>query len=1008
MSNAYTHINNYSDVLFDTPAFELIQTGLQFKQQKYDAGKAKLESLVSKIGTIDLAKTQDKEYLQKRLQTTLDIANKYASGDLSDDNLVNSLKMTIGQVADDNVMNAVASTKIMRAEQKEWEDARKKADGKYSDVNRAWASQNAQKWLSDGQVGSTYNGGGGFIEYRDLSKKLTDNIGKIQDALKAKWVQVGPGQGYFQSLDTYEAVDKGKMNQALESLFDAADAKQMQINSWATYGNATVDQMKMDWESINSPELEYAKKRIDALTVLKNKPEEKGNIERYDEEIKIHKSTVEAIQNNSFENVVKTYGKDGAAQILYKTKLKDNILDSYSYEPRLVDRKIDEVQAESVKFQQKVNEFNQDMELKKATLLLDTEKFKAEQAASGMVEGTSTGTNVSKSEPITLETGTGKTAVQEHLNIISNAWKGVESLGVTRGKIDKNDFVKLSTQLSDLEGKAKRGETINIGGKEIKVTLDNIVKLRNFKDNVLNTSKAEKEIHSRIDEMLYGGVDGGVGIQTSLERLAEAKVKGRAYDFDVAELPRFSWVLESDGKGGFRKAQAKTSNPYATLLMMKGKGVKLTDAQEKTLQAYTATYALTDNGLDIPDDIKTEMFRNLKYNTLSGMSSKEFSETIGNSVQTIKTTVKGTRDYVKLSNFESKGKVLDDLKSAGVDVKYMTTGQAIPQNIAPQTDALMNLYALSSAGKISPKEFNDRKNNIMLNIKKLAPTEATPLSEISAADNEYINKYGKEVSLPGVKDIVKSGINLINSTSGMDLLYKEMSYQNPILRPGSSQYTSIKNLAVQKGLVGEDYKGPLEVERFREGDMSGSNIVIKASLKNSEKDGGGFKITSSQPVDYNDFLKTTGFEIAKPKRPTYDATKGKYANNIDLGNGAGIEDTGAFGQSLNSFTTFAKQVGSVQMGNIIDNYFKGNYTFSIDAINNQYFRTIKDEKGKVVFKVETGEVTFDDEDYKHMVQSSDDIISDVMTMWLNQEQVKAQRLAEVRAIQEQNKQIYNK
>jgi hypothetical protein len=189
MSNAYTHINNYSDVLFDTPAFELIQAGMQYKQQKYDAGKAKLDTLMSKIDSIDLAKSQDKEYLQKRLQATLDIANKYASGDLSDDNLVNSLKMTVGQVADDNVMNAVASTKLMRAEQKEWEDARKKADGKYSDVNRSWASQNAQKWLSDGQVGSTYGGGGGFVEYSDYKKKLIEALPKQIELIKRKAYQ---------------------------------------------------------------------------------------------------------------------------------------------------------------------------------------------------------------------------------------------------------------------------------------------------------------------------------------------------------------------------------------------------------------------------------------------------------------------------------------------------------------------------------------------------------------------------------------------------------------------------------------------------------------------------------------------------------------------------------------------------------------------------------------------------------------------------------------------------
>jgi len=293
-------------------------------------------------------------------------------------------------------------------------------------------------------------------------------------------------------------------------------------------------------------------------------------------------------------------------------------------------------------------------------------------------------------------------------------------------------------------------------------------------------------------------------------------------------------------------------------------------------------------------------------------------------------------------------------------------------------------------------------------VKMLSPKEATPLSDLTARTNEYIGKSGKEVSLPGAKDIIKNGINLINSVGSLDVMYKEMSYQNPILRPGSSEYTRIKNLAVSKGLVGEDYKGPLEIERFREGDMSGNNVVIKANLKNSEKQGGGFKIESSQDIDYNDFLKTTGYAIARPKRPTYDASKGKYANSIELGNGAGIDDTGSFGQRLQNYTEFAKNIGASNIGNIINNYFSGQYSFGIEAINGQYFKTVKDNSGKTLYKTETGEVTFDDEDYKNIVNVSDDVVSDIMTSWLDQEQIKAQRLTDVRNIQDQNKQIFNR
>ena len=1030
MSNSYSVIHNFDNVPLENPDFNLIQNALQYKQTKLDTNRAKVQSVADQFAMLDVAKDVDKEYVDKRLQAVVDMTNQYgASGDLSSSSLANSLMQNINQVADENVKNAVFSTKLYRAEQAEWEKVKKDNPEKYSQLNHAYANRTASSWLNDDTVGKRYNGGAGFIEYRDLSKKLMDNIGKMQDQLKAKWIQTGPGQGYFQSIDTYEAIDRNKMSQALDMLYDEKDKQQMRINSWGEYDQASPERMKAEWEAINAPELDNAQKRIDALKVLKSKPGEQGNIAAYDAEIAQHQNTIKNIQSNNFEDVYNTYGKDGASQILYSAKLKDSILDAYSYEPRLIDRKIDEVQAENVKFQQKVSEFNQTMELKKTDLMLRTEQLKVnKQLAEAKLGIDSNGnpvqTGTTLSEPQTLKYGEGKTGIQEHLGIITKSWEGLEALGVSRGSIDKNDFVKLNTQLQDLEGKAKRGESINIGGKAVKVTLANIVKLRNFRDNVVNTSKAEKEVHATIDSMLYGGEEGGMGIQTTLERLAEAKAKGRAYDFDVAELPKFDWVLEPDGKGGMRTAKAKTSNPYATLLTMKGTGKTLTAAQEATLKAYTAAYSITDKSLDIPDDVRTEMYRNLRYNTLQGVSSAESAKIIGNSIDELgsKVTPKKYGSDVKIlpkyktpldySNYNTNTEKL--LNSYDVEFKAdhwseATYSDPILHNTIRNINEAYDLLDVSPNNKQALRTIADSKITLS-NYKKERSkiTTYTPLSSVTAYDTEWNDASGKERSIGGMDAIIEQGIGAINGLASMDKVYKEMSYQNPILQPGNPSYNAVKNLAIQKGLVGEDYKGALEVSRFEKGDLTGKDVIIKASVKKSTKEGGGYEYKSSEPVEYNNFLKTTNFEIARPSRPSYDATKGVYAQSITLGKGAGTEDQYSFGQSFQSIIATAKEKQLTRVPYIISNYMNGNYNFGIEAINNTYYKTVRGTSGEIIYKEPTYTSTFDDEDYVNMVNGSDNIVSDIMTSWLNNEMQKESKQKDIEGLINQNQQIISR
>lgn len=82
MASAYSILRNYGDYIqpFD---FNLIQKGLEYKQQKYDANSAMVQEQINQFANIELAKDEDKAYLNERLNTLVDQVNEYGSIDLS-------------------------------------------------------------------------------------------------------------------------------------------------------------------------------------------------------------------------------------------------------------------------------------------------------------------------------------------------------------------------------------------------------------------------------------------------------------------------------------------------------------------------------------------------------------------------------------------------------------------------------------------------------------------------------------------------------------------------------------------------------------------------------------------------------------------------------------------------------------------------------------------------------------------------------------------------------------
>lgn len=956
--NAYGIIHNFDTQNLYRPDFNFINSALSYKQTKYDANNAKLQNLYDSYSLLKVHNDVDQEYVEKRLEAVRDITNKYGSMDLSDDNFASSLMGTVSQVLDEKVKNAVLSTQLINAEDAQWAKMKESKPDVYSDLNRAYALEHSDRknYESAEQAGTVYRGGAGFIEYRDLSKKLMENIPKLQDALKAKWVATGPQQGYFQALNTYESIDRNKMSEALDLVFDEKDKMQMGINGWGTYDKLPDEAIKQDWDSFYQPQKEVLNERLKYLDVLKSDPNYQGSQEELDNEISNTLKSQADIEAYTFESVANSYGREGAYRKLYNDKYKGQILDSYSYAPRLIDSKVDEVQAANVNYQLKVDQWRADYALKAEQFQFQKDKFAIEQAnkaasTSGTGKpGTSTMENQSgvilgdekKITPTAVES-----SILENQKEEGRAMQGMKEL--SGSWVSRDDFADLKKQFVDLSGKAKRGESVIVNGKKIKVDANSLPKLLAFENHILSESASEKEMKDNLQTMT-GAVMGNL----------RSLVQSGTADMNPYELPQFTWKIEVDPKTKKAK-KVPLDNPKAHnyVRLLQKKKEDLTYSEKLTLRAYTQVHMIGDEDLEMTPGARKELFKTFRDQTLmqyGGMSYKDFYNEFGQSEKDIVSKMTGYRSLKQAED------------NAIVNKRSLSTGLTEEEK-----------------KRVAKEFYNSQKF-----VKPKMVGSDFYLSELTARDTEFYNKKGKEVSLKSFNDVVKDGMVTLDKTvEELDKQFSLVRVQTPIVDERNPSYKSFKALLEQDGKIDSSFKGGITVDR--EIDPTTGMETGKTTLRVTVKKPKGELESRELTVD-NNVVRSTGFILDPIARDPYDAAYGKNAKKINLGAGSPRNNPEDYVvQNLDIILDQAQGLGiDNEVKALIKQYYDNQILFSVEADGGTYNVVARDKSGKQLpgmFQVGSDSFTYDD--VTNMYQNSDEIASTAMAQILMQYMDKA-------------------
>jgi hypothetical protein len=848
MASSYSLINDYSNLTLYTPDYNLLQTALQYKQGKLDQNRAKLQQVRDQFGALDVVKDGDQQYLDNRLQKITEITNKYAGLDLSSDALTNSLVGNMNQVIDANVKTAVVSTKRLRNEQKEWEDKRKNKPDQYSDLNYAFAMQKANKWVNDGATGSSYSGGGGFVEYRDVNKKIQDALPKAIELIKSKRAQeVSSGQA-IGGIATIETVDRGMLSEAIDSMLDEKDKLQLRINAWGQYDTIPDEQLRDMFDEKQAPKIKEANSNISTIESLLKTTKSQSEKESLTKTLNAWKGRKEELDDLTFENYVGEggAGKDNLYTSLYIDDFKGGFLNAYSYGDRITELKVNEIQKANKEYQLKIAEYG----IKKAEFSEKLRKNRVDEAYKEAElklkygQGDGTGANGwqpagDSDNPIDTEASTkgGFDSHQAYLRGLDGTVRkslksklGLDDAGVSKLMRNK-DFV---TQLKS--GSLAGKNEINIGGKTVKLDANLKKQLLDYKDEFLETPEVKKEAFNDVESMMT----------TVRKNYREGISSGNA-SFD--NLPNYN-IKYKKVNGAYTIVkrtgnEVSSANRYAYLLKMEKSG-KLTETDKRDLKLYSTLHLMNDPTVSqsqsslLKEYIQYTLLGDVDqagYKNVSLKVSNGFGAIIPNSA-----TKSGVKD-IWISNI-AKGDI--------------------------QGNAVTNMFN-SVAKTIIPDLYTDEE---------LKQTQKGSGFRTYATDRVGLDRV--------IQD------NFSNIDKKLDKAY---SPKRNLIKMGKVTLNKDANETYYKKLAGAltwDISGKgsgnnifIEPDKTEDGKVTGNFVISRPYTPTSSKD----TRTSDRKVVTPQELSTYGIpQLVGLNKEKYNANDGKYARKLSLGNGTYTED----------------------------------------------------------------------------------------------------------------------
>lgn len=316
---------------------DLMAKALEFKQNKYDVNRERINQLSGKINSIPLTADADKKYLQQRINSLYGEVQKYGMGDLSQAGVADNIMAHIGQAVDEKVYNAYEGTIVGQNISAQAKKAQESGKG-YSDINLQYSLKEWNNWASrtnPDEAGVKYRGNRNYIPYTDKAAKamqiMKENKPDIQVVKDSKGVQ------HF--IYKKETRDDKTVEALLEGLLfsDPEVMQQMEVDAWAQFRGIDNSQISSALKGNIQKQLEeyggYIKDLDNEITKEKDTQKKAQLITAKEQAVELQKSLGEAVQgwdekfNSNPDYYKKLAYKDSFVKSMKEIYVKDNIID---------------------------------------------------------------------------------------------------------------------------------------------------------------------------------------------------------------------------------------------------------------------------------------------------------------------------------------------------------------------------------------------------------------------------------------------------------------------------------------------------------------------------------------------------------------------------------------------------------------------------------------------------------------------------------------------------------
>lgn len=259
MANPYSIIRTYGDYV--TPYnLDLIQKGLEYKQQKYDYNASLIDAQVQELTGMQLAKPEDMQYLTERASALINDINQYGAADLSSGAVTRGIQNHLSQILDSNVITAYRGTQNMYKYMESVDWYKKNKPDEYSVLNDAWSRRPLDAWLYDGQVGTSFAGAeyAPYVDVQERSSKFIKELYKDSEATVDIIVEDKDGNPTGRIIrKKVKGLTEPEIQALAYNSLDARARNQMEINAWGT--QRSVEQMvagTLGTDDINDPSVQ--------------------------------------------------------------------------------------------------------------------------------------------------------------------------------------------------------------------------------------------------------------------------------------------------------------------------------------------------------------------------------------------------------------------------------------------------------------------------------------------------------------------------------------------------------------------------------------------------------------------------------------------------------------------------------------------------------------------------------------------------------------------------------